>query len=91
MGNDELSLSLNFRLTFSTIPLLDEIFEWDVILEMSIVGGVDGKIGKSSSSRPGGFGCSGVKFFLKESEGLGLYDLFASNEGSAESGREDRT
>jgi len=95
VDDGELSLSLNFRLTFSTIPLLDETFEWDVpameILETSIVGGVDGKMGKSSSSRPGGFGCSGVKLFLKESEELGLYDLFASNAGSAESGSNERT
>lgn len=46
--------------------------------------GVDGKEGKSSSSRPGGFGCSGVKLFLKESEGFDLYGLLASDAGSVE-------
>lgn len=77
---------------FSTIPLLDGTFEWDVLaaLDTSIVGGVDGKVGKSSSSRPGGFGCSEVKLFLKGSEGLGLYDLLASDTGSVESESDER-
>lgn len=68
-------------MTFSTIPVLGEIFERDAAaLETSIVGGVEGNAGKSSSSRPGGFGCSGAKVFLKESEGVGLYE--ASKTGS---------
>lgn len=59
-------------------------------LDTSIVGGVDGKVGKSSSSRPGGFGCSEVKLFLKGSEELGLYDLLASDTGSVESESDER-
>lgn len=77
-GGGELPSSLKFRLTFSTMPVLGEIFERD--LELSIVGGIEGNAGKSSSSRPGGFGCSGAKVFLKESEGVGLYE--ASKTGS---------
>lgn len=75
------------------MPLLGETFEWDApaTLETFTAGGVDGKVGKSSSSRPGGFGCSGVKLFLKESVGLDLCDLLASNAGSAGSGSDERT
>lgn len=62
---------------------MGEVFEQDAALEASIVGGVEGNAGKSSSSRPGGFGCSGAKVFLKESEGVGLYE--ASKTGSEES------
>lgn len=56
-----------------------------VALELSIVGGVDGNVGKSSSSRPGGFGCSGVKLFLKDSDGLDLYVLLDSGSIGSES------
>lgn len=63
------------------MPVLGEIFERDgTDLETSIVGGSEGNAGKSSSSRPGGFGCSGAKVFLKESEEVGLYE--ASETGS---------
>lgn len=63
--------SLTFRLTFTTIPLFGTNFECDdvvlVTLFSTTLGGVDGNGGKSSSSRPGGFGCSGAMFRLKDS------------------------
>lgn len=62
--------SLTFLLTLNTIPLFGTNFEReDIVLDtlFSTLGGVDGKGGKSSSSRPGGFGCSGAIFRLKVS------------------------
>lgn len=59
--------SFAFRLTLSTTPLLEVNFDRDdavvaVVDESKVVvtGGVEGNAGKSSSSRPGGFGCSGA-------------------------------
>lgn len=71
----------------STIPLLGGTFDRDpaAALETSIVGGVEGNAGKSSSSRPGGFGCSGARLFFKESlGGLGLYAIFVSDSNGSD-------
>lgn len=69
------------------MPLLGEIFVREDAA-VSIAGGVDGNAGKSSSSRPGGFGCSEAKLFLKESGELwSLYGLVVSSTGSVESER----
>lgn len=62
--------SLTFRFTLNTIPLFGKNLEReDGVLDklFSMFGGVDGNGGKSSSSRPGGFGCSGAIFRLKDS------------------------
>lgn len=75
--------SFNFLLTFNTIlPLLGVILEC-VARVGGVVGGmVDGNVGKSSSSRPGGFGCSGVMFFLNGSILYFVPTSFADSVGS---------
>lgn len=71
--------SSTFRLTFTTIPLFGTNLECEdmIVLDIALFsttldGGVDGNGGKSSSSRPGGFGCSGAMFRLKEDSGKGF-------------------
>lgn len=82
MGDAGRPSSFNFLLTFNTIlPLLGVILEC-VARVGGVVGMVDGNVGKSSSSRPGGFGCSGVIFFLNESILYGVSTSFAGSAGS---------